>query len=270
MEKTIEIIKDWDEDYKKIKLANDEMTLTPIGRKNYATVNERVKAFRKVYPKGSIETDIEEIKDDYVRMKTTVLDEEDNIIATGRASEVKIGNINKMSMIENCETSAVGRALGFAGFGIEASIASGEDIKSNKENLKQFEIFNNLFISESDAISIIKSSINELIRKFGIVKASLESKINETLWTNLSELNIQQFQKLETKLKTVNMETNDWHELYNENIKIKEVVPVGQEVAYESSWYKFGMLALKMAKDNQAQRDEIIDFYLSIGINLEN
>ena len=54
------------------------------------------------------------------------------------------------------------------------------------------------------------------------------------------------------------METNEWHLLYNENIKIKDVVPKNQEVVYESSWYKFGKLALDKAGNDELLRNEII------------
>ena len=172
-------------------------------------------------------------------------------------------------MIENCETSAVGRALGMAGFGINSSIASGEDIERNKENMKQFEIYDKLFIREIEATSIVKSSINELIRKMGIRKVELEEKIKQNLWTDLSSLNLSQFQMLEQKLKTVNMQNNDWHDLYNQNSKIKDVTPIGQEVVYESSWLKFGKTALGMAGNNDSLRNDIIDNYLQQGINLE-
>lgn len=254
--------------YKQIEDANNEINSMKLGNKDYATVNERVKAFRKVYPTGSIENKIEEIRDDYVRISTIVRDEEGNIIATGTASETKKGMVNSTSMLENCETSSVGRALGFAGFGIDNAIASGEDIERNKEEMKRFEIAKNMFIKESEAISIVKNSVNDLCRKMGLVKVELEQKVNERLWTTLADLNLQQCQNLESKLKTINMESNDWHELYNKNIKIKDVVPKNQEVVYESSWYKFGKIALKMAGTDETKRNEIIDDYLDMGISL--
>ena len=50
-------------------------------------------------------------------------------IATGWAEEVRgSSNINKTSALENCETSAVGRALGFAAFGSAESIASADEV----------------------------------------------------------------------------------------------------------------------------------------------
>lgn len=254
--------------YEQIEKANNEIYAMKIGNKDYATVNERVKAFRKVYPAGSIENKIEELKDDYVRISTIIKNENGDIIATGTASETKKGMVNSTSMLENCETSSVGRALGFAGFGIDNSIASGEDIERNKEALKRFEISKDLFIKESEAITLVKNSINDLCRKMGLVKVELEQKVNEVIWTGLSDLNLSQCQKLENKLRTINMETNDWHELYNQNSKIKDVVPLNQEVVYESSWLKFGRMALQMAGTDETKRNEIIDDYLNMGIDL--
>lgn len=256
-------------DYNQIQKANEEINTMKIGSKDYATVNERVKAYRKVYPTGTIQTEIEEINENAVRMKTIVTDETGKVIATGRASEIKKGGVNSTSMIENCETSAVGRALGLAGFGINSSIASGEDIERNKDNLKQFEIYDKMFIRESEAVSVVKLAINELIRKFGIRKVELEEKIKEYLWTDLSSLNLGQFLKLEEKLKTINMESNDWNDLYGQNEKIQQITPKGQEVVYESSWIRFGKIALQMAGTNETLRNDIIDAYLNQGINLE-
>ena len=51
-------------------------------------------------------------------------------LASGYAQETvsKNQNINRTSMLENCETSAVGRALGFVGIGSVDSIASGDEV----------------------------------------------------------------------------------------------------------------------------------------------
>ena len=131
--------------YEQIEKANKEIDTIKIGSKGYAQVNERIKAYRKVYPTGSIETNIAELREDYVRVVTTITDETDRVIATGSASETNKGNkINLTSMLENCETSSVGRALGFAGFGVDTAIASAEDVERNKENLKRYEKYKDM------------------------------------------------------------------------------------------------------------------------------
>lgn len=256
--------------YSQIEKANNEIEKMKLGSKGYAPTNERIIAYRKVYPMGRIETTIEEIRDDYVRTRTVVTDEEDNVIASGTASETNTGKnmVNKTSMLENCETSSVGRALGFAGFGADTAIASAEDMERNKERSKQYEVFTNMFIPDNDAKKIVKLSIGELMRKMGVVKAHLGELVSEQLWTTLEEMSTNQLIKLESKLRTINLENDEWHELYGENSKIKEVVPVNQEVVYESSHYRFGRIALEMARTDSELQNEIIDFYLNAGIDL--
>jgi hypothetical protein len=178
--------------------------------------------------------------------------------------------INKTSMIENCETSAVGRALGFAGFGVDTAIASAEDIERSKEKNKTFEIYNNMYIRDEEAKYVIKVVIGDLMRKMGVVKAGLSDIVEKELWTSLEEMTTHQLLKLESKLKTLNMESNTWHDLYNENTKIKDVVPKGQEVVYESSWYKFGKMALEQAGTDELLRNDIINSYIDMGIILED
>ena len=268
-------------EYKDIEKANSEIKAIDYERTNkktgekvvtkYANVNERVLAYRKIYPNRRIETEILEITEDKIRMKATVYNDENEILATGHAGEVKGGIINTVSMIENCETSAVGRALGFAGFGIDGGIASEQEIQKVEEYKlanKKIEIYNKMYISEQDAIMILKTSIGDLMRKQGIVKQELEVIVRNQIWTELDELNYQQLGMLENKLKTVNNVNSDWHKLYNKNSKIKDVVPENQEVIYKSSKYRFGQLALKQAGDDAIKRNAIIDDYLDSGVDL--
>ena len=257
-----------------IKTANAEIETIKLGAKGYAQVNERIKAYRKVYPTGSLTSEIEEIRDDYVRIKAIATDEKDRVIATGTASEKLTGNdkkdyINISSMIENCETSAFGRCLGFAGFGVDTSIASAEDMERTKEQNKVFEIYDKMFIRDEEAKYVIKVVIGDLMRKMGVVKAGLADVVEKELWTTLEDMTTHQLLKLENKLTTLNMESNSWNSLYNENRKIKDVVPKNQQVVYESSWYKFGKIALEKAGNDELLRNDIINSYLDMGINLE-
>lgn len=94
----------------------------------YPMVVEKIKAFKKLCPNGTIETELVEDDGDSCIFKAIVRDA-DCILGIGHAQESKDGSfINKTSYIENCETSAVGRALSFAGFGGDGSIASAEEV----------------------------------------------------------------------------------------------------------------------------------------------
>lgn len=121
--------------YKQIKEANDSTKTTDIKGKEYTEVNQRIKAYRMVYPNGSITTEILKLEDGVVLMKATILNEDGVVIGTGLAQEKEDSTfINKTSYIENCETSAVGRALGMCGFGIDTSVASAEEVKTAMAN----------------------------------------------------------------------------------------------------------------------------------------
>lgn len=114
-----------------IQKANGTLKSTDIKGKSYIEVNQRIKAFRQVYPTGTISTDIVSLENGVVMMKTTVLDDNGKTLATGLAYEKESSSfINKTSFIENCETSAIGRALGFCGFGIDSSVASAEEVEN--------------------------------------------------------------------------------------------------------------------------------------------
>jgi hypothetical protein len=120
--------------YEDIKQANDAIKITDIKGKDYAEVNQRIKAFRMLYPEGTILTELVSNENGTCVMRATVGYEEEgtlHILGTGTAYE-KEGStfINKTSYIENCETSAVGRALGMAGLGIDTSIASAEEVQN--------------------------------------------------------------------------------------------------------------------------------------------
>lgn len=96
---------------------------------SYVTVNERVKAFRQAHPSFSLITECISSSSEDCLFKASILDDTGRVIATGHAHEVRSSsNVNKTSYIENCETSAIGRALGAFGIGIDESYASADEV----------------------------------------------------------------------------------------------------------------------------------------------
>ena len=82
-----------------------------------------------VFPTGKIETELINCQDGICLFKAIVSTNKGDILGVGHAYEKENSSfINKTSYIENCETSAVGRALGMAGFGIDISVASAEEV----------------------------------------------------------------------------------------------------------------------------------------------
>lgn len=121
--------------FENIQKANETIKTTDIKGKDYAEVNQRIKAFRMVYPTGTIETEMSSNENGVVIFRANVYDNEDRLLATGTAYEKENSTfINKTSYIENCETSAIGRALGIAGFGIDTSVASAEEVQNAINN----------------------------------------------------------------------------------------------------------------------------------------
>ena len=126
--------------FEQIAKANETIKTTGIERynkskgkkevKQYAEVPQRVKAFRMVYPGGGIRTELLQDTGERCTFRAEVYDEEGALLGSGTAFEDKKGTINTTSYIENCETSAVGRALAFAGFGIDTSISSAEELQA--------------------------------------------------------------------------------------------------------------------------------------------
>jgi hypothetical protein len=106
--------------------------------KDYVEVNQRIKAFRSICPGGSITTEMLSNENGVCVFRATVCDENMQILGTGTAYEKETSSfINKTSYIENCETSAVGRALGMCGFGIDTSIASAEEVQNAIKNQQE-------------------------------------------------------------------------------------------------------------------------------------
>lgn len=123
--------------YEQILKANESIKTTDIKGRDYAEVNQRIKAFRMVEPNGTITTDIVSLSNGVCVIKATIYDGNNHELATGHAYEKEDSSfINKTSYIENCETSAVGRALGMCGFGIDTSIASYEETANAIANQK--------------------------------------------------------------------------------------------------------------------------------------
>ena len=116
---------------------------------DYVPVSERLEQFYSDHPEGRILTTIVEhdAENGFVLIRAEVYKQLDDAvpIATGHAFENRSeGYVNKTSYIENCETSAAGRALALAGYEIKRGIAS-------REEMEKTERMNNGTGGQSDA-----------------------------------------------------------------------------------------------------------------------
>lgn len=123
------------------KEVNDRLTRTNIKGRQYIDVAQRIQGFWELYPQGRIVTEM--VADDGKRcvFKAEVYDMAEGgagLLATGHAYEVNSGRgVNATSYIENCETSAVGRALGMLGIGSTDSIASADEVMNAQQRQAQ-------------------------------------------------------------------------------------------------------------------------------------
>jgi hypothetical protein len=113
-------------------MSNYKFKTTNIRGKQYVEVNERIKFFRQEdqYKNWTIATDFPVLDAENCVCKCTIANEQGRVVAVGHAHEEKSSShINKTSYVENCETSAVGRALAMLGIGIDTSIASANEVE---------------------------------------------------------------------------------------------------------------------------------------------
>lgn len=182
--------------FEDIQKANETINTTNIKGKEYAEVNQRIKAFRMVYPEGTIKTEL--LSNDILSenatciFKATVLNGE-KILGTGTAYEKENSSfINKTSYIENCETSAVGRALGMAGFGIDTSVASAEEVANA--------------IQQQDADKVIDKkmieSLNKAITNNNIPDNVVDLILSQYGYKNTNEIKIKDYMTIVNDFKT--------------------------------------------------------------------
>ena len=157
--------------------------IVKIHNKEYKTVALRVNEFLEssTHKEWSIETDL--ISDgNLVVMKSIIKDESGRIRGTGYAEELRGStNINKTSALENCETSAIGRALSAVGFGGTEYASANEvtDAIIQQTALKASEELLNYNAAVREHISSISAI------KDALINADLETAAEE--WNAMSE-----------------------------------------------------------------------------------
>ena len=172
--------------FEQIQKANSTIKTIDVKGKDYAEVPQRIKAFRSICPNGAIVTELLSCENGVCIFKASIYDENQVLIGTGTAYEREDSSfINKTSYIENCETSAVGRALGMCGFGIDVSVASAEEVQNailnqgereatRKEPLateKQIEMISKLYTAEDMPKIYSWAKVND-IRLLTVAQAS--------------------------------------------------------------------------------------------------
>lgn len=108
-----------------------------IKGKEYIPVNERLKHFRTepTFKGWQICEQLVHIDEKEGVFKVTIFDTKGVEMASAHSQEYRDSSyINKTSFVENGFTSALGRALGYLGIGIDASIASANEVQNAVKN----------------------------------------------------------------------------------------------------------------------------------------
>ena len=153
-----------------------------IKGKEYITVNERLIYFRnKEEFKGfGIKEDIVSIDDTEGIFKVTIYDSNGEPIVSAHAQEYRDSSyINKTSFVENGFTSALGRALGYLGIGIDTSIASANEVQNAVTNQKSE---NKKWLTESQLNATLKATKDQaekVLNTFKMKKDYREQIINK-------------------------------------------------------------------------------------------
>ena len=169
---------------------NNELKTINIKGKEYVQVNERIKAFRNNYKDYALTTEIVEISDTHCVIKASVIDPQGRVLATGYAREtVNKSPINKFAFVENCETSAWGRALGNFGIGVDTAICSAEELlqKISQEGSAKIELpLDELSKGEIDSCRT-KEELVKLCQRIGKELGAEEQKYRKSLLAEYSK-----------------------------------------------------------------------------------
>ena len=170
--------------------------VTQRGGKKYTMVSVRVEAFRKAFGMDyGIETEIISYTGDNVIAKAVIKNKDGMIIGSGYAEEIRgSSNVNKTSAIENCETSAVGRALASIGLhgGQYASINEVEQAQQKEVTIDEKAFWQNFADKRIAEVQGIKDldelkqwdeyfsdQLDKLNEEYPKIYAQIETEVNK-------------------------------------------------------------------------------------------
>ena len=135
-----------------------ELKSINIKGKEYITVNERLIFFRSQpqYKGWRISEEVVSLDDKEGLFKVTIINPEGFEMAVAHAQEYRDSSyINKTSFVENGFTSALGRALGYLGIGINTAIASADEVQTAVNNQPKDD---RSWLNETQLIATLKGT----------------------------------------------------------------------------------------------------------------
>ena len=147
-----------------------------IKGKEYITVNERLIYFRTQpqYKGWRISEELVSLDDKEGLFKVTIINPDGFEMAVAHAQEYRDSSyINKTSFVENGFTSALGRALGYLGIGIDTAIASADEVQTAVKNQPKD---NKSWLNENQLIATLKGTKEQAEKVIGNYKMKKEYK----------------------------------------------------------------------------------------------
>jgi hypothetical protein len=135
-----------------------------IKGKEYITVNERLIYFRSQpqFKGWRISEELVSLDEKEGLFKVTIINPDGFEMAVAHAQEYRDSSyINKTSFVENGFTSALGRALGYLGIGINTAIASADEVQTAVKNQVKDE---RAWLNENQKNAVLKSTKQEAER----------------------------------------------------------------------------------------------------------
>ena len=153
---------------------------------DYETVETRLEKFWEKYPDGRVITNVIEKENQSIIIRAEIYQTRvaENPIATGIAEEAKSNTgVNKDAWVENCETSAIGRALANGGFGAKGKRPSREEMEKVDRNKNNTPTTDQISDAKEviDQVPEIKSvaglkNLHEGAREAGLLNIVFEGK----------------------------------------------------------------------------------------------
>ena len=185
-------------------MATTRQGIVDIRGKQYQTVALRIYEFRQdhsVDDGWGILTDLVQCDEKMVVVKAYIRSPDGRDVATGYAQETWTGQINKTSAVENCETSAIGRALAAVGKGGE-NYASADEMKSalhkqarGQDNVPKVSIKDHVWEAKNtkQLFDLLvkwekKRPIHENVESWAGIAAFARARLAETGWSEREEL----------------------------------------------------------------------------------
>lgn len=170
-----------------------ETGIISIRGRQYKTVALRISEFRKDFPDWTIRTEILERTEARVLIRAEIISPEGRLLADGYAEEDREASmINKVSAVENCATSAIGRALasfGYVGseFATEEDIAAAKQIASVKEEWERARQHTQAFLDYRDTVFSTKSAIQDELSCLPVMEREFQIEDVARAWYDMPQ-----------------------------------------------------------------------------------